>query len=378
MNIPIDEINTPAYVIDEDQLIKNAEILDAIRKRTGCKIILALKAFSMFSVFPLLRDYLDGTTASSLNEARLGAEEFGKEVHIYQPAYRDDEFPQICNYATQISFNSFAQWKRLKKYTDQLSKQIECGIRINPEFSTTSYKIYDPCARFSRLGVTVNNFEFEDLRGITGLHFHTLCEQNADALESTLREVEKKFGKYLPGIKWLNFGGGHYITGEDYDIELLCDLIVEFKDKYGLEIILEPGEAVALNAGVLVSTVMDIIHNEKDIAILDTSAAAHMPDVLEMPYRPNIMDAGEPDKFAYNYILSGNTCLAGDIIGEYSFDKPLQIGSKIVLMDMAHYTMVKNNTFNGINLPSIGVLKQVGSFEMIKQFEYNDFRSRLS
>lgn len=371
-------IPTPCYILEEEALLRNLEILDFVQKQTGAKIIMALKGFAMFDVFPLIRKYLYGVAASSADEARLGYEEFGKEVHACSPAYSDDEFNEILNYADHIVFNSFSQWKRFKEPVAASKKKIMCGIRINPEHSEVKVPIYDPCGQFSRLGTTRVNFDENELDGITGLHFHNLCELNADSLLRTLKVVEEKFKIFFNKIKWINFGGGHHITRKDYDINLLCDLINDFKKRYPLEVYLEPGEAIALNAGVLEASVIDIIHNKMDIAILDTSAATHMPDVLEMPYRPNIRGAGISGEYELLYRLGGVTCLAGDIIGDYSFPKPLEVGSRVVFEDMAHYTMVKNNTFNGIRLPSIAIRKKSGNIKIIRKFGYEDYKNRLS
>ena len=367
---------TPFYVVDESLMIKNLEILKSVSDRTGAKILLAQKAFSMYSLYPLISEYLSGTTASSLNEARLGHEEMpGGETHIYAPAFSDDDFDEIIKICDHIVFNSFSQWDRHKaKLKD---KNIECGIRINPEYSEIETDIYNPCFEGSRMGVVRQNFRPDDLDGISGLHFHTMCEQNSDTLRRTVFEVEKKFGEFLGGMKWLNFGGGHHITRDDYDIETLCETIEYMRDKYNLTIYLEPGEAVALNAGFLTAEVMDVINNGIDIAILDTSAACHMPDVLEMPYRPNIIGSGEPNAKQYTYRLGGPTCLAGDVIGDYSFDKPLKAGDRLVFCDMAIYSTVKNNTFNGINLPSILLMRTDGRVETVKEFGYEDFKARL-
>jgi len=377
MRIDLKDIPTPCYVCDEAVLEQNLKILDSVQKRSGCKIIMALKGFAMFSAFPLIRRYLYGTTASSLNEARLGFEEFGREVHLCAPAYQDHEFDELLSYADHIVFNSFSQWHHFKPKIIS-GKKILCGIRVNPEHSEVDIPIYDPCAPFSRLGVTLENFEGGDLEGITGLHFHTLCELGADSLERALSVFETKFAQFLGNMKWVNFGGGHHITRKNYNTDRLCNLITQFKSRYPLDVYLEPGEAVALNAGFLVTSVLDIIHNKMAIAILDTSAAAHMPDVLEMPYRPGIMGAGESGEYPYTYRLGGLTCLAGDIIGDYSFPEPLQIGSKLVFQDMAHYTMVKNNTFNGIPLPSIAIVDTSGQIRIIRQFKFENYRNRLS
>lgn len=376
MNIDVENLKTPCYVVDERLIKKNLEILKSVKDRTGCKILLAQKAFSMYSMYPLIAEYLDGVASSSLFEARLGYEEMGKEVHIYAPAYRDDEFEKILNYSDHIVFNSFSQWKKFKGKVENYNKKIECAIRINPEYSEIKTDIYNPCSKNSRMGSTLDNLKDEDFSGIEGIHFHTMCEQNSDTLERTIKIIDEKFGEILKGIKWINFGGGHHITRDDYDIETLVRSILYIKEKYNIDVYLEPGEAIALNAGYLVSTVLDIMKNGMDIAIVDTSAECHMPDVLEMPYRPKIIGAGNPCEFKYTYRLGGPTCLAGDIIGDYSFEEELKAGDKLVFCDMAHYSMVKNNTFNGINLPDIVLLNDDG-FKVIREFNYNDFKSRL-
>ena len=371
-------VNTPSYVIDERKLRENLEVLKTVQDKTGCHILLAQKAFSMFYFYPMIGKYLSGATASGLFEAKL-AHEFmpGKENHVFSPAYKEQDFAELVQICDHIIFNSFAQWKKYKDIA--LKAGVECGIRVNPECSTQEgHAIYDPCAPGSRLGVTLDNFKPDKLEGLAGLHFHTLCEQNSDDLKTTLQAIEDKFGKYLTDLKWLNFGGGHHITREDYDINLLIDCINHMKDKYDLEIYLEPGEAVALNAGWLVSEVLEIIDNNIQIAILDTSAACHMPDVLEMPYRPNVISAGKPNEKPFTYRFGGPTCLAGDIIGDYSFDKPLKVGDKVIFCDMAIYSMVKNNTFNGMPLPDIAVLHEDNTVEIIKSFGYEDFKMRLS
>jgi carboxynorspermidine decarboxylase len=378
MKLDVNNLPTPCYVIDEELLIKNLKILKDVQDRTGCKILLAQKAFSNYCTYPLISKYLYGTTASSLNEARLAYEEFHKEVHIYNPAYREDEFDDILKYCDHIVFNSFNQWNKYKqKVLNYNVKKIECGLRINPEYSEISTDIYNPCFKNSRLGVTLQNLKEDDLEGISGLHFHTMCEQNSDTLYRTVKIVDEKFGHTIKKMKWINFGGGHHITKENYDIETLIKSIMYIKNKYDIDVYLEPGEAVALNAGFLYTKIMDIINNGMNIAILDTSAACHMPDVLEMPYRPNIIDSGKINQYTYNYRFGGPTCLAGDIIGDYSFKKPLAIGDILILSDMAIYSMVKNNTFNGINLPSIILKKSNGDYKLIKKFNFKDFKSRL-
>ncbi len=379
MDIDISALPSPCYIVDERLILRNLEILHSVQQRTGCSILLALKGFSMYSIFPLVGKYLKGVTASSLFEARLGYEEMSKEVHIYAPAYIEEEFDEILDNCDHITFNSFDQWNRFKGRVKNIkTKKISCGIRINPEYSEIKTPIYDPCYKYSRLGVTLSNFRNEELDGIEGLHFHTMCEQNSDTLERTLQVVDQKFGEFIKTMKWLNLGGGHHITRPDYDIETLVRSITFLQDKYGVDIYLEPGEAVALNTGFLVSRVLDIVDNGMKIAIVDTSAACHMPDVLEMPYRPNIIDADKPGEYPYTYRLGGLTCLAGDIIGDYSFRQPLKPGDRLVFCDMAHYTMVKNNMFNGVKLPSIALYNEQEGIKIIRQFGYEDFINRLS
>ncbi len=378
MNIDLNALPSPCYVVDEGLLIKNLEKMKSVIDRTGCKILLAQKGFSMFSVYPLIGEYLNGVTSSSVHEARLGYEEMGKEVHTYAPAFSETEFDEILSYSDHIVFNSFQQYNQFKEKIKNHPKQIEVGLRINPEYSEIEVDMYNPCFSHSRFGVTLENFEADQLEGIDGLHFHTMCEQNSDTLERTVQVVDEKFGKYIKNMKWINFGGGHHITRPDYDIETLIRSIMFMKNKYGVQVYLEPGEAVALNTGYLVATVLDTLHNGMPIAILDTSAACHMPDVLEMPYRPEIIGAGMPNEKAYTYRFGGPTCLAGDVIGDYSFDEPLKPGDKLVFCDMGHYSMVKNNTFNGVNLPSIVLNTVNDGVKVIKQFGYDDFRSRLS
>lgn len=369
---------SPAYVVDERLVQRNLGILKDVSERAGCKILLAQKAFSMFSLYPLLREGgLAGTAASGLYEARLGREEMGGEVHVFSPAYREEEFDAIAEIADHVVFNSFAQWRRFGPRA--VAAGCSCGLRLNPECSTQEgHAIYDPCAPGSRLGVTAANFEPEALAGIEGFHFHTLCEQDSDALEKTLDALEETFGAYLGRVKWINFGGGHHITREGYDIERLIRLIARVRTRYGVEVYLEPGEAVVLNAGYLVCSVLDTLRNGVDIAILDASAACHMPDVLEMPYRPPLLNAGLPGERAHTYRLAGPTCLAGDVIGDYSFDAPLKAGDRLAFGDMALYTMVKNNTFNGMPLPAIAVIGEDGALRVVRRFDYEDFKGRLS
>lgn len=369
--------STPYFLVDEKKLVKNLEILKQVSDRTGCKILLAQKAFSMFYAYPLLRKYLAGTTASGLYEAKLGHENFGGETHVFSPAYREEEFEELLQYADDVVFNSPGQVRKYAKKAKLAGKSV--GLRINPECSTQEgHAIYDPCASFSRLGTTLENFDEALLPFLDGLHFHTLCEQGADALEITLKAVEEKFGRYLSRMKWLNLGGGHHITREDYDVEALAEMVKRLKETYGVEVYLEPGEAVVLQAGFLVSEVLEVVHNGMDIAILDTSAACHMPDVLEMPYRPPVKDSGLPGEKACTVRLAGPTCLAGDVIGDYSFDTPLKPGDQVVLEDMALYTMVKTNTFNGMPLPDIVWEGIDGKRKLVKRFGYEDFKNRLS
>lgn len=369
--------STPYFLVDEKKLVKNLEILKQVSDRTGCKILLAQKAFSMFYSYPLLRKYLAGTTASGLYEAKLGHENFGGETHVFSPAYREEEFEELLQYADDVVFNSPGQVRKYAKKAKLAGKSV--GLRINPECSTQEgHAIYDPCSSFSRLGTTLENFDDALLPLLDGLHFHTLCEQGADALEITLKAVEEKFGRYLPRMKWLNLGGGHHITREDYDVEALAEMVKRLKETYGVEVYLEPGEAVVLQAGFLVSEVLEVVHNGMDIAILDTSAACHMPDVLEMPYRPPVKDSGLPGEKACTVRLAGPTCLAGDVIGDYSFDTPLKPGDQVVLEDMALYTMVKTNTFNGMPLPDIVWEGIDGKRKLVKRFGYEDFKNRLS
>ncbi|HEM4635430.1 TPA: carboxynorspermidine decarboxylase [Streptococcus suis] len=373
----IDQVPTPAYVIDEAKLVNNLEILKSVQDRTGCKVLLAQKAFSMYATYPLISQYLAGTTASGLYEAKLGREEFGGEVHVFAPAFKDADLEEILEIADHIVFNSERQ---LRKHLDKCrAAGVSVGLRINPECSTQGeHALYDPCAAGSRFGVRIDQFSEDLLDLVDGLHFHTLCEQNSDDLKKTLDAVEAKFGPYLHRIKWLNMGGGHHVTREDYDLDLLISSIQHMQEIYGLEVYIEPGEAIALNAGYLVTEVLDIVENGIETLVLDASATCHMPDVLEMPYRPplrNGFEAGEKD---YTYRLSSNTCLTGDIIGDYSFEKPVEIGDKLYFEDMAIYSFVKNNTFNGIGLPSLVLMDKTGDCRIIKSFGYEDFKGRLS
>lgn len=372
-----DELPTPCYVVDEELLLRNLEVLKDVKERTGCHILLAQKAFSMYALYPLIGQYLDGATASGLYEARLGAEEMGKENHVFSPAYREDEIDEIISLCDHIVFNSFSQLERFGDKVRNAGKSA--GLRINPECSTQQgHAIYDPCSPGSRLGVTLENFRPKQLDGVDGLHFHTLCEQDADDLARTVDAVEEKFGPWLSQMKWLNFGGGHHITRPGYQLDLLEACIARIQNRYGVQVYLEPGEAVALNAGFLITTVLEIVHNGMDIAILDTSAACHMPDVLEMPYRPPLRGAEGAGVLPYTYRLGGMTCLAGDIIGDYSFPTPLKPGDRLVFEDMAIYSMVKNNTFNGMPLPAIVLREQDGRCRILRRFGYEEFKCRLS
>ncbi len=379
MNLDFDRIPTPCYVVHQGLLEKNLRILAEVQRHSGATVILALKGFAMFSLFPLIRKYLHGTTASGLYEARLGSEEFGGEVHAYSPAFTDDEMAELIRYADHISFNSLAQWRQFRPVVENASRPISCGLRVNPEHSEVEVELYDPCAPGSRLGITAEALEGADLSGLEGLHFHTMCEQNSDTLERTVAAFEENFGHFLERMTWVNFGGGHHITRDDYDIDLLCELVTRFRERHGVRVYLEPGEAIALNTGFLVASVLDIVQNDGLNAILDTSATAHMPDVLEMPYRPAILGAGKRGEHPHTYRLGGLTCLAGDVIGEYSFPEPLRPGDRIIFLDMAHYTMVKNTTFNGVRLPSIGIYRpDKNKTEIVREFGYDDYKTRLS
>ncbi|MCH2156621.1 MAG: carboxynorspermidine decarboxylase [Opitutales bacterium] len=373
-----EQAETPSFVLHLGDLRRNAQILREVKEAAGCKILLALKGFANFRTFGLFQDVLDGACASSFNEARLGREEFGGEVGVFSPAYRDQDIEGLLGVADNIIFNSFAQLRRYRERILTHVRTVEIGLRINPEHSEGAVDIYNPCARFSRLGIPISQWDGDDLDGVTGLHFHTLCEQNSDALEATLAVVEAKWGDWLPKMSWVNFGGGHHITRGDYDRARLIRLIRNFRQRYDVDVYLEPGEAVALNAGVFVTQVVDLLYNERDIAILDCSAQCHLPDVLEMPYRPEIVGAGMPGEYAHSYLLGGQTCLAGDVFGEWSFPEPLKPGDRLIFTDMAHYTMVKTNTFNGINLPTIAHFEpKTQTLTPVRQFGYHDFHTRL-
>ena len=374
----LNEVPSPAYVVEEKRLVRNLEILKELQERTGCYVLLAQKAFSMYSCYPLISKYLKGAAASGLFEARLAHEEFSGENHVFNPAFQEKEFSELLRYCDHFVFNSMSQWKRFGGRAIAAGK--ECGLRINPEHSTQDHAIYDPCSPLSRLGARLSELDEDSLEGLSGFHFHTLCEQGAEPLAETLEAVEEKFGRFLPRLKWINFGGGHHITREGYNMPILERCIRRMQDRYGLKVYLEPGEAIALDAGFLAATVLEVIEGperELPVAVLDVSAACHMPDVLEMPYRPPLSDSGEAGERKYSYMLAGATCLAGDNIGVFSFDEPLKPGQKLLFGDMAIYTMVKNNTFNGMPLPDIVYVDAGGSWKTIRTFGYDDFKQRL-
>ena len=370
-------VETPCYVVSEKHLEKNLKILKSVEEKAGCHILMALKSFSMFSMFPQMKNFISGTEASSVNEARLGYKKFGKEVHVFSPSYTDKNIKEYLKYADHIVFNSYSQWNNFKNVC---IGKTSCGIRVNLEHSEVETSLYDPSKENSHFGVTIENFEKNNWEGIEGLHFHNLCESDVDALIRSLQVFDEKFGKYFAKLKWVNFGGGHHITRPGYDVDLLERVIKNFCEKYPhLSVYLEPGEAVALNTGVLIASVVDVFQNGMNIAVLDTSATCHMPDVIEMPYLPTVLDAKPSTSNNENsYRLVGASCLTGDIIGDYTFLKPLLIGDKIIFLNMAIYTMVKNNTFNGVNLPSIAILNKEGKIKIIKKFGYKDFKNRLS
>lgn len=371
-------IDTPCYLLDLDALKCNGKLISQVAEESGCKALLALKAFAVWPVFPEIRGYYSGTCSSSLDETRLGYEDFGGEVHAFSPAYKDSEIDDYIRWCTHLSFNSLSQWERHKQRILSSEKKVSCGLRVNPEHCEVEKAIYNPCRPGSRLGIRAEELANFDLDGIEGLHFHALCENNADALERTLEAFENRFSGYIDGMKWVNFGGGHHITRKDYDTQLLIDLIKEFRKRWGTEVYIEPGEACALNAGWLITEVVDIKDNDGLIAIVDASATAHMPDVLEMPYRPIAVGSGEPGEKKYTYRLGGPSCLSGDDIGTYSFDRELQPGDRLAFTDMAHYTIVKNTTFNGVRLPDIALWDSRNrSIEVLRKFGYEDFRSRL-
>ena len=369
---------SPCWLLDEQKLIRNLEIINKVKKQSGAKILLALKGYALWKSFDTIRPYLEGCCASGLHEARLASEEFGKEVHTYSPAFKEEEIEEIASISHHMVFNSPAQFRQYANRAKEINPELSLGLRVNPEYSASPKEIYNPCGLYSRLGTTLENFDKSLLPELDGLHFHALCEQDSDALEAVLQNFEEKFGNFIPHMKWINFGGGHHITRKGYDIEKLIVLIGRFKEKYNVEVYLEPGEAIGWETGPLIATVLDIVHNGIDIAILDTSAEAHMPDTIIMPYRAEVRGAAEAGEKNHTYRLGGNTCLAGDIMGDYSFDKPLEIGDKIIFEDQMHYTMVKATTFNGIKLPSIAIERVDGSIEVVREFGYEDFKNRLS
>ncbi|WP_306533362.1 carboxynorspermidine decarboxylase [Geobacter sp.] len=370
---------SPAYVVDLGRLRHNLAILDEVQRRSGAKILMALKAFAMWSVFPIIRETLQGVCASSPWEARLGREEFGREVHSFAAAFKESDVVELLSLSNHLVFNSFNQLERFRPLWEKERGRVSIGLRVNPEHSEGHTPIYDPCAPKSRLGIPRREFDGRSLEGIEGLHFHTLCEQLFEPLERTAKVFEEKFGQFLPGMKWLNLGGGHHITRKGYDIDALVELIKYFKGKYGVEVYLEPGEAIAIGTGILVGEVLDVVRNEMDIAILDVSATCHMPDVLEMPYRPGITGGFDPGEKAHTYRLAGPSCLAGDVVGDWSFEKPLNPGDRLVFEDMSHYTMVKTTTFNGIQHPAICTFEpETGELRVVRSFGYKDFKVRLS
>ena len=377
--LDISQIPTPCYVCEEEKLERNLQILNRVQRESGAKVLVALKGFAMWSTFDLVGRYLAGCSASGLHEARLGREEMDKEVHTYSPAFKEDEIEAIAKLSDHLIFNSPQQVVRFIEKAKAANPTLSCGIRVNPEFSSAPTDLYNPCAPYSRLGTTPANFDPTVLEHLDGLHFHALCEQNVDALEGVLAAFEAKFGEYIPTMKWINFGGGHHITRKDYDVDRLIEVIRDFRARYeGVEVYLEPGEAVGWQTGPLVASVLDIVHNGIDIAVLDVSAEAHMPDTLAMPYRAEVRGAGKPGEKPYTYRLGGNTCLAGDIMGDYSFDAPLEIGDKIVFEDQIHYTMVKSTTFNGVRHPAIAIWTKENRLRIVKKFGYEDFKNRLS
>lgn len=377
-NENIRKLPSPCWLLEETLLKNNLECIQDIKNKTGVKVLLALKGYALWKSFPLLKPYLDGCCASGLHEAKLADETFGKEVHTYSPAFKEEEIDEIAKISHHLVFNSPAQFKRFASQAKAVNPTLSLGLRVNPEYSESPKEIYNPCGLYSRLGTTFENIDESILTECDGLHFHALCEQDSTALENVLKNFEEKFAAYIPQMKWINFGGGHHITRQGYDVDKLITLINGFKEKYNVEVYLEPGEAIGWETGTLVSTVLDIVHNGMDIAILDTSAEAHMPDTIIMPYRADVRGAGKAGEKTYTYRLAGNTCLAGDIMGDYSFDLPLKLGDKVIFEDQMHYSMVKATTFNGVKLPSIAIEKEDGSLEILREFTYEDFKERLS
>ena len=407
--LPLDRIPSPCFVLDEGKLRRNLQLIDSVQQAAGVTIILALKGFSMFSVFPLVREYLSGATASSLNEIKLVNEYMNVPAHAYVPAYRADEFAEILTRSSHVTFNSWSQWERFESevrparrgglmsdlpagavesaeplrrvgQTSDIKHQPSFGIRVNPQYSEVETPMYDPAVPGSRLGATRDQLPDQLPDGLDGIHFHTLCENDSYTLERTLQALESRFADLLHQAKWVNMGGGHLMTRDGYDTDHLIGLLRAFREKYDVDIILEPGSAIAWQTGVLVSTVLDVFNSQGvDVAILDTSFAAHMPDTLEMPYKPRVLGAyQEPVAGKPTYRLGGMTCLAGDFMGDYSFDEPLKVGDKLIFDDMIHYTMVKTTTFNGVNLPAIGIMRENGTFDLIRQYGYESFKDRLS
>ena len=372
------KLPSPCWILEEKKLRKNLEQITTIKEKSGAKILLALKGYALWKSFPLIKPYLNGCCASGLHEAKLASETFGKEVHTYSPAFRKEEMAEIAQISHHLIFNSPSQFQYYAAQSKAINPKLSLGLRVNPEYSESPKELYNPCGLYSRLGTTLKNMDESILKECDGLHFHALCEQDSQALENVLKNFEEKFGKYIAQMKWINFGGGHHLTRKGYDVEKLIHLIKNFKEKYGVEVYLEPGEAIGWKTGTLVTTVLDIVHNGMDIVILDSSAEAHMPDTIIMPYRAEVQGTGVAGEKAHTYRLAGNTCLAGDIMGDYSFDTPLQIGDKVIFEDQMHYTMVKATTFNGIKLPAIAIHKEDGSVEVVREFGYEDFRDRLS
>ncbi|QKF91491.1 carboxynorspermidine decarboxylase [Campylobacter sp. CCUG 57310] len=378
MNEILNTVKTPAYVCEEALLRKNLELLKRVKDESGAKILVALKGFALSGVMDIVSEYLDGATCSGLHEAKFANDFVKGEIHTYSPAFKDEEFDEILAISKHVVFNSFNQWQKFKDKA--LKSGVECGLRVNPESSVAPTDMYNPCGRFSRLGITAKNFRADLLDGITGLHFHALCEESAESLETVLMAFEEKFGEFIPKMKWINFGGGHHITRKDYNARLLINLIKNFRAKYGVEVYLEPGEAVGWQTGFLISSVLDIVENEKNIAILDTSTEAHMPDTILMPYRPAVRNESKNGKFSYRF--GGNTCLAGDIVGidagnaEYKFDEELKIGDRVIFEDQIHYTIVKNTTFNGIKLPDLLLLTKEGEIKTLREFGYEEYKRR--
>ena len=378
MNNILSTLPSPCWLLEEEKLQKNLELISNIKQQSGAKVLLALKGYALWKSFPLIKPYLDGCCASGLHEAKLANETFSKEVHTYSPAFKEEEIEEIAKISHHLVFNSPAQFQRFAEKAKHINPNLSLGLRVNPEYSESPKEIYNPCGLYSRLGTTLENMDESILELCDGLHFHALCEQDSNALDNVLQNFEEKFGSYIPKMKWINFGGGHHITRKGYDTHKLIQLIKDFKEKYDVEVYLEPGEAIGWETGPLITTVLDIVHNGIDIAILDSSAEAHMPDTIIMPYRAEVRNAGEAGEKTYTYRLAGNTCLAGDIMGDYSFDTPLNIGDKVIFEDQMHYTMVKATTFNGVKLPSIAIQRKDGTVDVVREFGYEDFKHRLS